>query len=153
SILLMDAPNRADGPPVRNGKSYSRIARLADEHMVRAFMPVGEVLRRAGLSAPAIEAFDLDRGLLLVEDLGERGFAAGLARGASSQAELWRAAVDALICLRSVPLPASLVLPDATRYALPRRDRDAFEIEVELLLDWYWPAVKGGPAPARIREE
>ena len=29
----------------------------------------------------------------------------------------------------------------------------AFEIEVELLLDWYWPALHGAPAPAAVRAE
>jgi aminoglycoside/choline kinase family phosphotransferase len=147
----MDAPIQPDGPPIRDGRSYSRIARLA-ENMVRPFVAVGSVLRGAGLSAPAVPASDLERGILLVEDLGDRGFAAQLAAGAS-QAELWRAAVDALIRLRGVPLPALLPLPDGTSYALPRRDRAAFEIEIELLLDWYWPAVKGSPVPESVRGE
>ena len=29
----------------------------------------------------------------------------------------------------------------------------AFEIELELLLDWYWPALKGAPCPPAVREE
>ncbi len=151
TVLLMDAPIQPDGPPIRDGLSYSRIARLA-ENMVRPFVAIGEVLRRAGLSAPAVEAFDLDRGMLLVEDLGDRGFATELAQGAS-QAELWRAAVDALIRLRQVPLPARLPLPDGSTYTLPRRDRAAFEIELELLLDWHWPAIKGASAPRSVRDE
>jgi aminoglycoside/choline kinase family phosphotransferase len=52
-----------------------------------------------------------------------------------------------------VPVPASLPLPDGTGYTLPRRDRDAFEIEIELLLDWYWPTLKGEPAPEGVRAE
>jgi tRNA threonylcarbamoyl adenosine modification protein YjeE len=151
TVLLMDAPVQPDGPPIRDGKSYSRIAKLA-ENMVRPFVAIGAVLRRAGLSAPAVEAFDLDKGMLLVEDLGNRAFAVGLAAGAS-QPELWRAAVDALITLRRVPLPPSLPLPDGGSYVLPRRDRAAFEIEVELLLDWHWPAIKGSPAPPSLRLE
>jgi aminoglycoside/choline kinase family phosphotransferase len=96
---------------------------------------------------------DLDKGLLLVEDLGDRAFGKELASGRTTQAELWRAAVDALIRLRSLPLPASLPLPDGASYTLPRRDRAAFEIEIELLLDWYWPEIKGSPAPASVRAE
>jgi aminoglycoside/choline kinase family phosphotransferase len=120
--------------------------------MVRPYVAVGSMLRDAGLSAPAVEAFDLEKGMLLVEDLGNRGFAAELAAGAS-QAVLWRAAVDVLIALRGVAMPPSLPLPDGTGYALPRRDRAAFEIEVELLLDWYWSAVKGSPASQSVRAE
>jgi aminoglycoside/choline kinase family phosphotransferase len=52
-----------------------------------------------------------------------------------------------------VPVPPSLPLPDGTSYTLPRRDKAAFEIEVELLLDWHWPAIKGSPAPPSLRLE
>jgi hypothetical protein len=151
SVLLMDAPRQPDGPPIRDGKAYSRIAHLAED-MTRPFVAIGGVLRGAGLSAPEVSAMDFDKGLLLVEDLGDRAFGREIAAGAS-QAELWRAAVDALIELRGVPVPASLPLPDGTGYTLPRRDRDAFEIEVELLLDWYWPALEGEPVPQGVRAE
>jgi N-acetylmuramate 1-kinase len=152
SALLMDAPRQPDGPPVRGSKSYSRIARLADEDIVRAFMAVGAVLRQGGLSAPAMFASDLDRGLLILEDLGKRVFAVEIPAARADQGELWRAAVDVLVQLRSLAPPAQLSLPDGTSYALPRRDLAAFEIEIELLLDWYWPAVKGAPAAPRVRE-
>jgi N-acetylmuramate 1-kinase len=151
TALLMDAPRQPDGPPIRDGKSYSRIALLAED-MVRPFVAIGAALRGAGLSAPDVLAMDLDKGLLLVEDLGDLAFGPAIPAG-FRQAELWRAAVDALIRLRGVPLPASLPLPDGTAYALPRRDRAALEIEIDLLLDWYWPALKGEPAPASVRAE
>jgi N-acetylmuramate 1-kinase len=151
SVLLMDAPRQADGPPVRGGLSYNRIACLADEDMARAFVAVGAALRGAHLSAPAIQASDLDGGLLLLEDLGDHAFGAEIAARRLPQAELLRAAVDVLLHLRSVPVPARLLLPDGSGYALPRRDRAAFEIEIELLLDWYWPAVKGAPASPAVR--
>ena len=151
TAILMDAPIVPDGPPIRHGKPYSRIAMLA-ENMVRPFAAVGAALREAGLSAPALEAFDLDEGILLIEDLGDRLFSAEVDAGAS-QPQLWRTAVDALILLRALPLPSRLPLPDGTYYTLPRRDRAAFEIELELLLDWYWPAFKGGPASPAVRGE
>jgi len=150
SVLLMDAPRQPDGPPIRDGKPYSRIAHLAED--MRSFVAVGAALRAAGLSAPQVPACDLDKGILLVEDFGDCVFGAEIAAG-TSQALLWRAAVDALIALRGVPVPARLPLPDGSAYVLPRRDRAALEIEIELLLDWYWPAVKGEPVPARTRAE
>ncbi|HEU0059500.1 MAG TPA: tRNA (adenosine(37)-N6)-threonylcarbamoyltransferase complex ATPase subunit type 1 TsaE [Hyphomicrobiaceae bacterium] len=150
-MLLMDAPRQADGPPVRDGKSYSQIAHLAED-MVRPFVAIGAVLTAAGLSAPRVLASDLAHGLALVEDLGDRLFAAEIAAG-TPQAELYRSAVDALVRLRSVPVPSRLPLPDGSSYSLPRRDRAAFEIELELLLDWYWPALKGAACPPAVREE
>ena len=151
SALLMDAPRQPDGPPIRDGKPYSRIACLAED-MVRPFAAIGGVLRASGLSAPDVLAADLDTGLLLVEDLDDRLYGREVAAGAS-QAELWRAAVDALVHLRGVPVPAKLGLPDGSTFVLPRRDRAAFEIEIDLLLDWLWPELKGGPAPESIRTE
>jgi aminoglycoside/choline kinase family phosphotransferase len=93
TVLLMDAPRQPDGPPIRDGKSYSRIACLAED-MVRPFVAIGTVLRTAGLSAPNVLAADLDAGLALVEDLDDRLFGRQIAAGAS-QAELWRAAAAA----------------------------------------------------------
>jgi tRNA threonylcarbamoyl adenosine modification protein YjeE len=151
SALLMDAPRQPDGPPIRDGKSYSQIACLAED-MVRPFVAIGAVLRKSGLSAPDVFAVDLDAGLALVEDLDDRLYGREIAAGAS-QAELWRAAVDALVHLRRVPVPSLLPLPDGTRIRLPRRDRAAFEIEIELLLDGLWPELKGEPAPEAVREE
>jgi aminoglycoside/choline kinase family phosphotransferase len=151
TALLMDAPRQPDGPPIRDGKPYSQIAHLAED-MPRAFMAIAQPLRAAGLSAPKVLAHDLAHGLLLVEDLGDRLFGPEIAAG-TPQAMMWRAAVDALIHLRRVPVPAALPLPDRTSYSLPRRDRAAFEIEIDLLLDWLWPELKGAPAPDEVRGE
>lgn len=151
TALLMDAPRQPDGPPIRDGKPYSQIAYLAED-MVRAFAAIAAPLRAAGLSAPEILAADLGSGLLLVEDLGDRMFGTEIAAGAS-QSLLWRAAVDTLVHLRCVPVPPALSLPDGTSYRLPKRDRAAFEIEIDLLLDWLWPELKGSPAPLAIRSE
>ncbi|MDX2203889.1 MAG: tRNA (adenosine(37)-N6)-threonylcarbamoyltransferase complex ATPase subunit type 1 TsaE [Hyphomicrobiaceae bacterium] len=150
TAILMDAPRQPDGPPVRDGKPYSQIAHLAED--VRPFSAIDQALRAAGISAPQIYAEDLEQGLLLTEDMGDRVFGQEIARGAS-QAELWRAAVDVLVHLRTVPVPDRLPLADGTTYCLPRRDRAAFEIEIDLLLDWYWSAVKGAPAPGEVRSE
>jgi N-acetylmuramate 1-kinase len=151
TALLMDAPRQPDGPPVRDGKPYSQIACLAED-MARVFMAIAGPLRAAGLSAPEVLAHDLAHGLLLVEDLGDRVFGAEV-RAGTPQAEMWRAAVDALVHLRRVPVPAALPLPDGTSFSLPRRDRAAFEIEIELLLDWLWPELKGAPASDAVRSE
>ena len=151
TALLMDAPRQPDGPPIRDGKSYSQIACLAED-MVRPFVAIAAVLRAAGLSAPEVLAANLDAGLALVEDLDSRLYGREVAAGAS-QAELWRAAVDVLVHLRGVAVPSALPLPDGTFVTLPRRDRAAIEIEIELLLEWLWPELKGEPVPESVRAE
>ena len=80
SAILMNAPRQPDGPPIRDGKPYSALVHLAED--VTPFVAVGSELRRRGLVAPAIYAFDLDRGFLLIEDLGDGVFGVEIARGA-----------------------------------------------------------------------
>jgi aminoglycoside/choline kinase family phosphotransferase len=138
----MDAPRQPDGPPIRNGKSYSRIAHLAED-TVRPFSAIAQALKEAGLSAPAILDQDTGRGFMLVEDLGDRVFSTEVARGDLRMDELWRAAIDALISVRNARVPDGV----------PTYDHEALGIEVELLLDWYWPALKNEPAPASARAE
>jgi N-acetylmuramate 1-kinase len=150
SLILMDAPKQPDGPPAREGKPYSKIAHLAED--VRPFVAIGDALAYGGFSAATILARDLERGLLLVEDFGDRAFGVLLERG-DEQRPMWLSAVDALIKMRSLPVGQALPVGDGTVYTLPRFDRAALEIETELLLDWYWPALKGAPAPDVIRRE
>ncbi len=148
--VLMDHPRQPDGPAIRDGLPYSRIARLAED--VRPFVAVAGALRDIGLSVPEIYAADLDRGFVLLEDLGDRVFTREVEAGAS-QAELWRGAIEALAQLSAWPVPDALALPDGSVHRVPVQDGGVLAIEVELLLDWYWPAVKGAPAPAQVRAE
>ena len=153
--VLMDAPRQPDGPPVRDGQPYSRIAHLAED--VRPFVAVDQALRRAGLSAPDVLAADLDSGFLLLEDFGDRVF--GRETGNDlHQAELWTAAIDALVALRranptlTMPVGGGAVSSRET-HTLPRLDRNILEIEIDMLPDWYWPEVKGVAMPAALRAE
>jgi len=133
--ILMNAPRRPDGPPVRDGKPYSAIAHLAED--VRPFVAMADGLRALGFSAPEIYAADLDHGFLLLEDFGTEPFVAGspLAPIGPRYGE----AVDLLAALHARQVDAMLPLPDGTTYAIPAYDKAAFLIEAELLLDWYIP--------------
>lgn len=151
STILMDAPRRPDGPPVRNGKPYSAIAHLAEDS--RSFVAVAEALHEAGLSVPRIHAFDPEQGFILVEDLGDRLFATELAQG-SPMRDLYGAATEVLVRLAGWPPPQGLPLPDGSVLTLPTYDLPAYRIEIELLLDWLWPALhEGEPASPTMREE
>jgi aminoglycoside/choline kinase family phosphotransferase len=68
----MNSPKAPDGPPIRDGKPYSQLVHLAED--VTPFVAVAGALRERGLSAPAIYAFDLERGFILLEDLGDTTF-------------------------------------------------------------------------------
>lgn len=146
--LLMDWPRAPDGPPVHDGKPYSQVARLAED--VRPFLAIGQALRSAGLAAPEIFGADLVNGFIVLEDLGPLEFAEALRRGVS-QRDLWRAAVDVLGVLRSVPAGQPLAIGNGETFTLARLDRTILETESELVLDWLWPAIHGSPVPETAR--
>jgi N-acetylmuramate 1-kinase len=133
--ILMNAPPRPDGPPVRAGKPYSTIAHLAED--VKPFVAMARGLRERGFSAPEIFHADLDAGLLLLEDIGAEPVVTS--NPPEPIPACYAAAVDVLIALHRQKLPALLPVSPGVDYRLPPYDLDAFLIEAELLLDWYLP--------------
>jgi tRNA threonylcarbamoyl adenosine modification protein YjeE len=138
SAVLMDAPKKPDGPPIRDGKPYSRIAHLAED--VVPFAAISLVLRAQHFSAPNILAHDLDRGLLLVEDFGGE-FVTDRGKHVPERME---AAIDLLVEMHTRNLPDEVALEEQT-YRVPPYDLDALMIELELLLDWYLPHMRRAP--------
>lgn len=136
SAVLMDAPEQNPGWVVRDGKSYDEIAHRATD--IRPFVAVGNALRDAGLSAPAILAGDLPAGMLLLEDLGSEG----VLRDGEPIFERYAVAAEVLAHIHATPRPDRLPLPDGTAHVVPPFDLGAVSIEVELLLRWYAPLTK-----------
>lgn len=146
SYVLMNAPRRADGPPVRDGKPYSAIAHLAED--VTPFIAMDNALRARGLSAPNIIAADRTAGLVVLEDLGNE-----MVVDDDPPAPIetrYATALDLLVKLHVVTLPMVLPVEPGVQYQLPTYDTAAFLIEVELLLDWYLPRL-GTSVPASER--
>jgi tRNA threonylcarbamoyl adenosine modification protein YjeE len=133
--ILMISPARPDGPPIRYGKSYSTIAKLADN--IRPFIAIDRGLRNLGFSAPEIYAVDTRTGLAIIEDLGNVGIASE--DGIVQERYAW--AVTAISILHGANTPDHLALPDDEIYRIPPYDLDALLIEVELLLEWYAPHI------------
>ncbi|MFT0859324.1 tRNA (adenosine(37)-N6)-threonylcarbamoyltransferase complex ATPase subunit type 1 TsaE [Ancylobacter sp. G4_0304] len=143
NAVLMNAPRRPDGPPVRGGRPYSQIAHLAED--VKPFVAMARGLKARGFSAPTIYAADLNEGLLVIEDLGDEGVLAGLP--AAPVPERYEAAADVLAELHQLDLPSTLPVSPEIDHHLPAYDMEALLIEAELLLDWYLPH-RGVPAAA-----
>ncbi len=133
-LILMNAPRKPDGPPVRHGLPYSRIAHLAED--ITPFVAIDLQLRDWGFAAPEIPAADLENGFLLVENLGSRTI-----RGEDGEpdAERYAAAIDCLAALHEKGVPGPIAVPGGGTYEVPPYDRQALGIEVELLTDWYLP--------------
>jgi tRNA threonylcarbamoyl adenosine modification protein YjeE len=135
TAILMNAPRRPDGPPVRGGRSYSAIAHLAED--IVPFVALANGLRQLGLSAPQIYEAELAEGLLILEDLGSEPIVAG--DPPAPIEDRYGAAVDVLITLHNFDVADVLPVAPHVAYHLPHYDMDAFLIEAELLLDWYLP--------------
>lgn len=140
--LLMNAARQPDGPPVRDGKPYSQIAHLAEE--VSAFVAIDLALRDAGFYAPEIFAQDLDEGVLLTEFMGQGGV---IDADRNPIKERYLAAVELLVKSHLINWPKDIKVSDDIIHQIPKFDREAMTIEVELLVDWYAPSIRGEALP------
>ena len=129
--------------PLAGDASFRRYFRVEDENGNRAvlmdappphedpapFVAVAEYLSGHGFRAPGILASDLDRGLVLLEDLGNRRMREHLAYHPDEEQRVYEQAVDELLKLRQVP-PADVAPYDEARYV----------DEANLLPEWFAPA-------------
>jgi N-acetylmuramate 1-kinase len=145
-FILMNAPRKPDGPPVKRGLPYSAIAHLAED--VKPFVALDNGLRERGFSAPKIVAADHDAGFMVMEDLGTELVVSG--EPPTPVVERYERATDVLIALHGLDLPDVLQVAPHVDYRIAAYDLDAFLIEVELLLDWYLPH-RGATATAEAR--
>ncbi len=137
TAILVMSPPRPDGPPVRFGKPYSAIARLAED--IKPFIAIDRGLRALGFSAPKIYDCDLKAGLALLEDLGTEP----IADAQGMIMERYDEAIAALAHLHGLSLPPVIPVTEDVDYHIPPYDLDALAIEVELLVDWYVPHIAG----------
>ena len=140
-LILMNAPPRPLGPPIRDGKTYGEIAHLA--HTVVPFVAMDRALRERGFAAPRIYAQDLEKGLLLLEDLGRVGI---VQPDGSPIGERYLASAELLAAIHDSDWPAELPVAGDLMHRLPLYDREAMMIEVDLFLDWFVPFASGRKA-------
>lgn len=108
--ILMDAP-----PPHEDPRPFIHIAQYLNGHRFRA---------------PEIFATDLTRGLVLLEDFGDRRMREHLDDHPEDEAVVYRAAIDAIARLAETPAVQSQPYDMAT-----------YMREVQLLSEWYMPVM------------
>jgi N-acetylmuramate 1-kinase len=145
-VVLMNSPPLVLGPPVRGDKAYAEIAHTA--RTVSAFVAVDRLLHDAGFAVPEIYAEDLDRGLLVIENLGSGSFTAPDGTPVPGR---YAAAAELLAAMHGRPWPHEAEAAPGVTHVIPPFDRAAMLIEVDLLLDWYVPATKGREASREER--
>ncbi len=139
-LILMNSPRQSDGPIIKDGKTYSEIAHLAED--VVPFVAIAELLEGFGLTSPKILHASIDDGILVVEDLGDK-------KPIDAQnipiSERYLAAVDVLAYLHGKSVPCQLEIAGGFTHSLPHYVEDIMQMEIELLPDWYLPFKTGKP--------
>ncbi len=148
-LILMDMPQRPDGPPVKHAKSYSAIAHLAES--IRSVVAVNDQLWQMGYGAPQIYAVDIGAGLALIEDLGANVFGPLMKSGANMSLPM-HTAVEVLADMASRTWPSSVSVRNGAVYNLPAYEMEAQLIEVDLLPSWFHLHVHQCQAPSAMNE-
>ena len=144
TAILMISPPRPEGPIIRYGKSYAAIAKLSPD--IRAFIAMAEGLRSMGYSAPRIYASSVDEGLALLEDFGSDIIADAGAPNASRYTE-----AAALLADLHGHNPPEILAAGDENYRVPVYDIEAMLVEVELVIDWFAPAIARVTVPSGAR--
>ncbi len=150
TAVLMDMAERPDGPIVKNGKPYSAIAHLAEN--INAVLAVNQCLVERGYSAPGILAARARDGLAVIEDLGSDVYGRKMLRG-DDMSEPLDEAVRLLVDMARQSWPARVAIPGNGWHHVSAYDREAMTIEVELVLDWFWPFAKASTPSSQDRAE
>ena len=140
----MDAPAAAEtplapdnaSPQERHALGYNAVARLAGNN-VAAFAGIAQALIERGFSAPRVLAADMERGLLLIEDLGEGLYARAIPAGAH-EGKLYASAVDTLAAIYRSSF-APVFEAQGQSWRVHDYDQTALLAETGLYLDWYLP--------------
>jgi N-acetylmuramate 1-kinase len=147
-LVLMDSPRQPDGPPIRDGKSYSQIAHLAED--IYPFVAIGRYLKFRGFAAPEIYETDFENGLMLIEDLGPDGVLDGDGRPIP---ERYLESVAALALLHGQPPQRDIPVTDTYTHVIADYDRIVMRMETDLLLDWHYPWKQGFVASDDVRSD
>lgn len=130
--------------PVAGDASFRRYFRIASDdgrHAIlmdappphedpRPFISIAEYLISQGFRGPEIYARDLQQGLVLLEDFGDERMREHVDYLPDDEVPVYTQAIDTLIALAGVP-PADI----------PPYDEEAYLREVQLLSEWYMPAM------------
>jgi N-acetylmuramate 1-kinase len=150
TALLMDMPKRPDGPIVKDNKTYSAIAHLAES--IGAVAGINDYLFKIGFSVPEIFDLDLENGLALIESLGTQLYGKMMLRG-DDMREPMRAAVDVLADMANREWPTVVPIRDKAEHHIASYDLSAMVIEVDLLPSWYWPYTKNSKLPDEVHAQ
>lgn len=145
-LLAADASFRRYDRVTRGQDSAVLMDAPPDKEKPEAFLRIARLLHGLDLSAPRILHAAPERGLILLEDFGDRTFTRVLAEG-GEEAALYALATDCLIALHHGWTPEMAEGAGLHRYGEAEMLREA-----ELFLEWYLPEVRGSAVSAEERD-
>jgi N-acetylmuramate 1-kinase len=128
--LAGDASFRRYFRVVAPGRSAVLMDAPPEHEDSRPFLAVADHLAALGFAAPRVLAKDLARGLILLEDFGDRRMREAIEEDPAQETPVYAAAVDLLRDLHAHPAGA-----------LPPYDMAVYLREAGLFAEWYMPAV------------
>ncbi|HTE15183.1 MAG TPA: phosphotransferase [Burkholderiales bacterium] len=108
-----------------NGKTWIAMDAPPPQEDCRPFVKVAALMHDAGLNVPQVIAQDIERGFLLLSDLGATTYLNGFTEGNTDA--LFSDAIDALILWQRASRPE----------VLPPYDRALLQREIDLFPEWY----------------
>ncbi len=142
SAIAEDGSARKYSRISKNGQRAVLMDASADHiEKLSKFTQISQWLRDIGLSAPEIYEADMQRGFLLMEDFGDLSFKVALDEGMHSKMlyDLAQEVLEHLAQLSPPPLPEYF-----KSYVHEARD---------LIMRWYWPALRGEEVPEDVIQE
>ncbi len=138
--LLMDMPQRPDGPILKYGKPYSAIAHLAES--ITAVVAVNTHLVGLGYSAPRVLQSNLATGFGLIEPLGFKVYGKMMLDGVDMREPLETAAA-VLADMATKDWPRQPLATDGVFHTIHDYGLRAQLMEVDLLPSWFIPHARG----------
>jgi hypothetical protein len=101
------------------------------------FVAIGKHLTAQGFSSPAIKAMDIDKGLLLLEDFGDKLLKNLMEESQDREAEYYSLAVELLVKLQQKNTPGTMPYMGNKIYTPPTYDQNLLMSEAGLFTEWY----------------
>lgn len=102
-----------------------------------AFVAIAEALLHGGVFVPAVHAVDIDRGFLLLSDLGDRQLL-GLLTSDNAD-HFYRKAIDSLISMQKLQRANLNRSEESWTFSCPDYDLKRLQDEMRLFSDWFLP--------------
>jgi hypothetical protein len=161
-FIAQNGWKEADVCPLKSDASFRHYTRLSrgqesamvmdappDKEDVRPYLAITRHLSGSGYSAPHIYAEDIEKGLLLIEDLGDAIYTQMIAHGKAQEAPLYHAAVDVLAAW----LHDKNMQKSTSPLSIPDYAHKEYMREVCLLSEWFLPQVLSGEVLAVAQAE